>query len=164
MKRLIAALLFLPLAAVAEPDAAYKPLAYLAGHCWKGTFPDGKQSDEHCFAWMYEGKFLRDVHTVRAAGRPDYVGESTYFWDSAARRLEYLYIENKGGFSRGLVSVEQDALVFPSTSFVSDGRTQSYRSRWQRVGENAYDVVTELQSAEGWKPWFKMKMERVAGK
>jgi hypothetical protein len=163
MKRLLLAALLAPLAAAAAHDPALEPLAFLAGHCWKGTFPDGKQSDEHCFSWLYGGKFLRDVHTVRAAGRPDYVGESTYFFDSAAKRLEYLYIENKGGLSRGLVSTEGEALVFPPTAFTSDGKTQRYRARWQRSGEGAYEVITELQAeAEGaWKPWFRTRMEKT---
>jgi hypothetical protein len=163
MKRLLLAALLVPLAAAAEPDAAFAPLAFLAGHCWKGTFPDGKQTDEHCFSWLYEGRFLRDTHTVRATGRPDYVGESTYFFDTSAKRLEYLYIENKGGFSRGLVSTDGEALVFPATAFVSAGKTQHYRARWQRSGDGAYDVITELQpEAEGaWKPWFKTRMEKA---
>jgi hypothetical protein len=44
----------------AAPIEALQPLAFLAGHCWKGDFPDGKQSDEHCFVWLYDGKALRD--------------------------------------------------------------------------------------------------------
>jgi hypothetical protein len=165
MKRLLlAAALLAPLAAAAQAAPGFEPLAFLAGHCWKGTFPDGRQTDEHCFSWLYGGKFLRDVHTVRAAGKPDYVGESTYFFDASAKRLEYLYIEDKGGFSRGLVSTEGDALVFPGTPFVSAGKTQHYRARWQRSDDGAYEVVTELQAeAEGaWKPWFRMRMEKTA--
>ena len=104
MRHLIAAVLFLStFGAAAEPIDALKPMAFLAGSCWKGEFPDGKQSDEHCFTWMYDGKALRDVHTVRAPGRPDYVGETTYFWDPASKRVEYLYVENHGGISRGTV-------------------------------------------------------------
>ena len=63
-------------AAAAEPPTPYQPLAFLAGHCWKGSFPGGKLTDEHCFSWIYDGKFLRDVHTLRGAGRPDAQGES----------------------------------------------------------------------------------------
>ena len=103
-------------------------------------------TDEHCFTWIYDGKFLRDRHTVRAEGKPDALGESIYFWDSAAKQLEYLYIESDGGFSRGPVSIDNEALVFPDTSFVEKGKTMVYRSRWQRSGASAYDVVTEFKS------------------
>lgn len=164
MRMMIGTLLLMSCgAANAEPAAGYEPLAYLAGHCWKGVFPGGKQSDEHCFSWIYDGKFLRDRHTVRSAGQPDSLGESIYFWDSASHQIQYLYIESDGGFSRGSVSADKEALVFPDTSYVENGKTQIYRSRWQRNGESAYDVVTEFQAKDGWAPGFKVHMERVAG-
>ena len=160
MRSLICWLLIVPSFAFAHPDAVYQPLAFLADHCWKGAFPGGG-TDEHCFTWVYDGKFLRDRHTVRAEGKPDALGESIYFWDSAAKRLEYLYIESDGGFSRGPVSIDHESLVFPDTNFVENGQTMVYRSRWQRSGEAAYDVVTEFKSKDGWMPGFKVHMERV---
>ena len=121
------------MAAPAEaPPAPYQPLAFLVGHCWKGTFPDGKATDEHCFSWIYGGKFVRDEN-----------------------------IESAGGFSRGTVSGEGDALVFPPTSYLEQGETQTYRSRWQPAGQDAYDVVTEFQVKDGWVPGFKLHMEKV---
>src|SRR5215831_21016025 len=101
-----------PAIAAAAPVEGLKPMAFLAGHCWKGEFPGGKQTDEHCFTWLYDGRALRDTHTVRAPGRPDYVGETTYYFDSVAKRVDWLYIENLGGVSRGTVQSEGNALVF----------------------------------------------------
>src|SRR5262249_14364947 len=162
MRKLLSLVLLMPLFASAEPAAVYQPLAFLAGHCWKGTFPDGKQTDEHCFSWIYGGKFLRDEHTVRGPGHADMRGESIYFWNSSAGKLEYLYIEDQGGHSRGLVdAAESGTLKFPSTNFEQDGQTQVYRSQWQRVGDNAYEVLTEFQSKDGWVPGFKVHMVRV---
>jgi hypothetical protein len=60
--------------------------------------------------------------------------------------------------------VEHDALVFPDTSYEENGKTQIYRSRWQRSGDNAYDVVTEFQAKNGWVPGFKVRMEQVPAK
>ena len=160
MRKLIYGLLLIPGAALALPDPGYQPLEFLAGHCWKGAFPGGKQTDEHCFTWVYGGKFLRDRHTVRSDGKPDALGESIYFWDSAAKRLEYLYIESDGGFSRGPVSVDKDSLVFPDTTFVEQGKTMVYRSRWLHSAAHAYDVVTEFQSQGAWMPGFKLHMEQ----
>jgi hypothetical protein len=162
MRKLIGLLLLLPCCALADAQSAYQPLAFLAGHCWKGAFPGGKQTDEHCFSWIYDGKFLRDLHTVRAEGKPDALGESIYFWNSSANQLEYLYIESDGGFSRGPVSTERDSLVFPDTNFVENGKTQVYRSRWQHSGSDAYDVVTEFRAKDGWVPGFKVHMELLA--
>ena len=42
MRRLAWLLLLAPAAAPAEPIDALKPMAFLAGHCWKGQFADGK--------------------------------------------------------------------------------------------------------------------------
>jgi hypothetical protein len=159
MRKWTCLLLFTPGLAFSGPDPGYQPLAFLAGHCWTGTFPGGKQSDEHCFSWVYGGKFLRDRHTLRAAGKPDALGESIYFWNSGAKQLEYLYIESDGGFSRGPVSVDKGSLVFPDTNFVENGKTMVYRSRWQRSGGDAYDVVTEFKSDKGWVPGFEIHMQ-----
>jgi hypothetical protein len=62
------------------------------------------------------------------------------------------------------VATDRDALVFPDTSYVEGGTTQIYRSRWQRRGENAYDVVTEFQAKDGWVPGFSLHMEQVPAK
>ena len=158
---LLIMLLIVPVAA-AEPLGAYQPLAFLAGHCWRGSFADGAQSDEHCFSWIYGGKFLRDVHVVRGPGHADHTGESIYFWDSVAGELGYLYIESDGGFSRGTVTAEGTTLVFPPTRYIENGAVQTYRSRWQRDGAEAYDVVSEFEGKNGWVPGFKVHLRRVS--
>jgi len=155
-----ACLATLPAPAV-PPASGYQPLAFLIGHCWRGAFADGQTSDEHCFSWIYAGKFVRDEHVVRRAGQADARGESIYLWDAAAGELQYLYIESAGGFSRGTVSGAGDALVFPASSYSENGRTQTNRSRWQRSGADAYDVVTELQVEGRWVPGFSVHMQQV---
>ena len=84
---------------VEVPMSAYQPLAFLVGHCWRGTFPAGRATDEHCFSWIYGGRFVRDEHVVHRAGRPDDFGESIYLWDSTSGQLQYLYIESAGGLA-----------------------------------------------------------------
>ena len=164
MQRILALMILLPCVAAAEPRAEYQPLVFLAGHCWKGEFPGGgKTTDEHCFSWIYDDKFLRDQHTVRTPGKPDALGESIYFWDANDNRLEYLYIESDGGSSRGPVTTQQGTLVFPDTTFIQGGKTQVYRSRWQPNGASAYDVLTEFKGKDSWVPGFKLHMELVAG-
>jgi hypothetical protein len=145
---------------VAAPIEPLQPLAFLAGHCWKGDFADGKRTDEHCFVWLYDGKALRDTHTVRTPGRPDYVGETTYYWDSAANRLEYLYIENAGGVSRGSVHSTAEALVFPATQYVEGGQSMTYRVRWTRLSDTSYEAWSEMQVKDGWTTMFKMTMKQ----
>jgi len=147
---------------VAAPIEPLRPMAFLAGHCWKGDFADGKQTDEHCFAWLYDGKALRDTHTVRAPGRPDYVGETTYYWDSASKRVEFVYIENLGGVSRGSMESMPDALVFPATQYVADGQSMTYRVRWTKLSDTSYKAWSEMQAKDGWKTMFKLTMKRAS--
>ena len=148
--------------ATAGSAAAYEPLAFLIGHCWKGTSANGTVSDEHCFSWIYGGKFVRDEHVVhRADGQPDAFGESIYLWDADSSQLQYLYIESAGGYSRGTVSGEAGTLVFPPTTYTEKGQVQTYRSRWQRVGTDAYDVVTEFRDGDRWVPGFTLHMQKV---
>jgi hypothetical protein len=142
--------------------SGYQPLAFLIGHCWKGTFPDSHVTDEHCFSWVYGGKFVRDRHVLRpGAGKSDALGESIYLWDATAKELQYLYIESAGGFSRGTVSADGDALIFPPTPYQENGESRIYRSRWQRSGEHAYDVITEFQVKGVWTPGFTLHMQQV---
>jgi hypothetical protein len=150
------------LPAMAETPSAYQPIAFLVGHCWKGTFPDGKVTDQHCFSWIYGDKFVRDEHVVHREGRPDARGESIYLWDAAAGQLQYLYIESAGGYSRGTVTADAHGLVFPATTYREDGHTQLYRARWQRAGSDAYDVLTEFQEKGRWLPGFTVHMQRIA--
>ena len=164
MRRLLA-LLALPClaatAAEAQTPELLKPMAFLAGHCWKGTFPDGKATDEHCFSWMYGGRVLRDTHTVRKPGQPDGLGESTYYVDSAGNHVNYLYVESSGGFSRGTVESLPEALLFPDTQYISDGEALVYRARWTRQEDKAYEAWSEAQTPSGWATMFKLVMKRV---
>jgi hypothetical protein len=146
--------------AAAAPIEPLQPMAFLAGHCWKGDFPGGKQTDEHCFAWLYDGKALRDTHTVRTPGRPDYIGETTYYWDSAAKRVEFVYIENLGGISRGNMQSMPEALIFPPTQYVADGQAMTYRVRWTRLSDTSYEAWSEMQGKDGWTTMFKLTMKR----
>jgi hypothetical protein len=148
-------------AAAAPPPSPYQGLAFLVGHCWKGTFPGGKVTDVHCFSWVYGDKFVRDEHVVHRGPGQDDRGESLYLWDAARGQIQYLYIESAGGFSRGSVSREGDVLVFPPSHYTENGAEQTYRSRWQRSGEHAYEVITEFSVKGAWTPGFRVHMQEL---
>jgi hypothetical protein len=145
-----------------QPVDALKPMAFLAGHCWNGVFPDKRQNDEHCFQWVYNGNALRDTHTVRAPGRPDYIGETTYYWDSGSKRVEFLYIENLGGVSHGTMESTPGALVFPPTQYVADGQSMTYRVRWTLISDSSYEAWSEMQVKDAWVTMFKITMKRAS--
>jgi hypothetical protein len=151
-----------PIMAADAPSHPLDPLASFAGHCFKGSFPDRADTDEHCFQWLYGGKALRDTHTVRGASHPDYVGETTYYWDSAARRIDYLYIENGGGVMRGSVEPAAGALIFPAAAYVADGQSTTLRVRWTLQGEQGYEAWSEVQGKDGWQTFFRLRMARTS--
>jgi hypothetical protein len=136
-------------------------MAFLAGHCWKGSFPGSERTDEHCFSWLYDGKALRDTHTVRTPGAPDYVGETTYYWNPSTGRVEFLYVENQGGISRGTMEPASGVLTFPPTQFLEGDTTLTYRVRWTRTGDDAYEAWSEMQHDASWKTMFRLTMKRV---
>ena len=166
MRRLLATLA-LALASLAGTAGAadsadlLKPFGFLAGHCWKGSFADGKRTDEHCFAWMLDGRALRDTHVVRAPGQADGAGETIYYVNAGTHRVEYLYVENQGGFSRGAVEMLPEALLFPDTQYVADGESLTYRARWTPKGPDAYEAWSEAQTRDGWSTMFKLEMKKT---
>lgn len=157
---------WLQAASAAVPPTAsdpYRPLAFLIGHCWQGTFAGASgKSDTHCFSRIYGGRFVRDEHVVHPGdGTPDQFGESIYLWDSAAGQLQYVYIESGGGILRGTVTAEGDALIFPAAAYIENGKSMNVRARWQPAGDDAYDVTTEFEVQGRWVQGFALHMQRV---
>ena len=159
MRPLLMLLLLSSAAAQAAPAEALKPMAFLAGHCWKGEFPDGKQTDEHCYSWLLDGHALRDVHTVRTPGKPDYVGETIYHYDSAAKVVSYLYVENGGGFSRGTMKPTATGLEFPEAQYINGSMVLPYRVQWT-VNANSYEAFSEMYVKDKWITQFKMILKK----
>lgn len=137
------------LAADSSPLAAFD---FWAGHCWKGSFPDGKSVDEHCFAWVYPGHALRDRHVVTAPGRPDYIGETVYFWDSEAKAIAYVYYENLGGIGRGTAVATAEGLSFPDGRYSGAGQVLVYRATWKKGADGSYQAANEARKGEDWVP------------
>lgn len=160
MRKLIPILLLAATGVQAAPATPLQPMAFLAGHCWKGTFADGKTTDEHCFQWQYEGHVLRDVHTVRAAGRPDYVGETLYYYDSASKQVAFLYVENGGGYSRGTMLASKDGLEFPETDYVAAGKALRYRVRWTPTSADGYEAHSEMLLNGQWTTQFRLQLKK----
>lgn len=149
-RTLLLPLLVAPAFAFGAPDPALEPLAFLAGHCWKGAIPGTPDIDEHCFAWLYEGKYLRDRHVVRRGDKTVYEGESTYYWNSVAKQVEYFYVTAAGGHAQGRMVAESTALVFPESSLVMGGKSFVVRSQWKRTGDHGYEVLREYQVDGKW--------------
>lgn len=148
--------------ALARPrPARLEAMAFLAGACWRGTFPDGRQTDTHCFSPIYEGDFLQDGHVVEGAATP-YSGHTLYHYDVMGRSITYQYRASDGSVSGGVARPTADGLSFPAETHRSpDGRETTIRSTWTRDGADAYLVRAEARAGAGWRELWRMRMVRT---
>lgn len=137
-----------------------QPLAFVVGSCWRGTFPDGRRTDTHCFTSAYEGAFIRDRHVVENGPRP-YVGETFFRWDAAASQIRYAYYASGGNFSAGEATPQDNGVSFSDETMAAGSQRMEIRSSWQRDGADAYRVLTEVRQGESWREVVRMRMERV---
>ncbi|HEU5219343.1 MAG TPA: hypothetical protein VFU23_11820 [Gemmatimonadales bacterium] len=126
----------------------FGPLEPLVGHCWVGAFPDGKQTDEHCFEWVFDRKFIRDRHVVR--GGAPYQGETIYGWDTATKRMSYWYWSSEGFILTGRVDYSAEGIAFPG-----DG---DIKAEWTRPAAAGYRVTQSRRVNGVWKELWTMEM------
>lgn len=164
MRRFFLPLLLAAGSASAGPIDALQPMSFLAGHCWKGSIPATASTDEHCFEWVLNGHVMRDTHVVRTAGKPDYRGETTYYWSPIANSIEYLYLESSGGMSRGTMDTVANTLYFAPAQDAAEAASNgvvTYRMRWAPSGARAFDAWAEKRGPDGsWQTMFKMTMTK----
>jgi copper(I)-binding protein len=136
-------------------------MAFLAGSCWRGAFPDGRRTDTHCFSPIYGGNFLQDHHVVEGAPTP-YSGYSLYRYDVMGRSITYQYRASDGSVSGGAARPIAGGLSFPAeTHRARDGRETTIRSMWTRDGADAYLVRAEARAGGGWRELWRMRMVRI---
>jgi hypothetical protein len=142
-----------------HPTPDFRPLEFLVGHCWVGTFPDGKATDEHCFEWGFNRKFVRDRHVVRNGPGP-YSGETLYGWDPEKKRLGFWYWNSEGEILTGAVEYRPGSIVFP-TKQVTEKGTIELRAIWTPMGQDSYRVEQSQRVGKEWKPLWTMDLKRA---
>jgi hypothetical protein len=135
----------------------FRPLEFLVGHCWIGTFPNGKETDEHCFEWVFDHKFIRDRHVVR--GGDPYEGESLYRWDETAKRIGYNYWNSAGQMMTGSVEETPEGVVFPQRLETASGTTEM-KAIWTRPSPDSYHVWVGQKTGAEWKVLWTMDLKR----
>jgi hypothetical protein len=141
------------------PD--FRPLEFLVGSCWAGTFPDGKQTDEHCFEWVFDHKFIRDRHVVRN-GKAPYAGETLYGWNVRQKQLAFWYWNSEGEVLTGTVEYHAENIVFP-TRYETEKGTVELRATWTRTGPDSYRVEQSRRQGDEWTPLWAMELRRKHG-
>ncbi|HEY0116955.1 MAG TPA: SRPBCC domain-containing protein [Allosphingosinicella sp.] len=121
-------------------------MQFLLGHCWQGTFADGKL-DTHCFEPVYGGALIRDRHEVTGG----YAGETLYNWDANRTLAEYTYWNVSGGVSRGTMREQGGLLDFGDEVYRGrDGRETRIATIWRRIDDTSYEVrVTSAADPTG---------------
>lgn len=143
------------------PLRGFQPVAFLAGSCWRGAFPDGRQTDTHCFSPIYGGRYMQDRHIVGGAPTP-YSGDTLYTWETMSRQIRFEYNASDGSRSVGRAVPAPNGLSFPEeTHSAADGSEMTIRSSWTRDGDNAYVVLSEARQGAGWRELWRMRMERI---
>ncbi len=139
------------------------PLAFLAASCWRGTFPDGRQTDTHCFSPIYSGSYMQDRHVVLGAPA-SYSGVTLYRRGYMTSNVSFTYRASDGSVTNGSVVPIEGGLSFPEVHRAADGTESQIRTTWLRDGPDAYNVRSEMQQRGGdWRTMFNMRMVRIGG-
>ena len=144
----------------AQARRGMQAFAFLAASCWRGTFPDGRQTDTHCFSPIYSGNYLQDRHVVLGAPAP-YSGVTLYRRDPMGGSVSFTYRASDGSVTRGRAIPIEGGLSFPEEHRAADGTVSPIRTTWMRDGDDAYRVRSEIQRDGSWRTMLDMRMERI---
>jgi hypothetical protein len=126
----------------------FRPLAFLAGSCWHGPFPDGQKIDSHCFKWFQRGRYLRERNELIGSD-PPYGGETTYYWDPDRKAIAYIYLAVDGGISTGSVVVEDGIIKFPNERYVGSEGELKLRSEVVQTGPDEHRRQSWILGQDG---------------
>jgi len=136
---------------VTIPDEL-KPFAFLAGACWEGPMPDGKQVQAHCMRWFMRGRYFRDRFELKGSN-PPYGGETTYYWDHDLKQVRYIYWGNDGGYSTGSMKVDGTTLTFDDERYIGKEGEMFVRGEIKPVDANSISWRSEIKGPDGkWMP------------
>ncbi len=141
--------ILIALAAPAESPsmlrAELEPLAFLAGHCWRGELATG-EIDTHCYEPVYGGQHVRDRHEV-TGGESVYAGE-TFYSAEPSGGIAFTYFNSHGGVSRGVMRRGDDGFHVAEERYRgTDGREIVLTISWGPDGADGYRVVTASEDA-----------------
>lgn len=145
-----------------DPLAPFGWFKDIAGHCWSGTYPDGKTSDTQCYSVQF-GRMLRG--TIRLSGMhgnkqvDNFEGASVYAWNPKARRVDYTFWASDGTYGTGEMFLEGKRLIFPMSGGTASN-AGALRSVWRRVDADSFIVTREKRQGDAWAKVFDVTYRR----
>lgn len=126
--------------------------AFLVGKDWITTFPDGKTTDTQRFEWLYDGKFLRNLHWVKSGdGKVMYEGETIYAWDYAKQRIVWYYFNTTGGHLVGFLKTAKDGYEYEAKNIAPTGQTSEVRGGMKFDNDSTFRSITYFKRGEEWQ-------------
>ena len=147
---------------LAAPAAAagLDALDGMVGHCWQGELKDAGSIDTHCWRSALDGQYVVDAHVVRGK-TPDYSGDTYFRWNKDKGVIEFWYFNSLGEVSKGTATPVEGGLDFPEERYEGEDGTRVFRSRLRWHDAAHYRMVTEEQTAEGWREFMAVDFSRV---
>ena len=121
-----------------EDEVTLGLLLALAGQCFAGDVAPATR-DEHCFAAVYGGQHVRDVHAVTKDGRIVYQGDTLYSVEGEA--VSFAYVSSIGGIGRGTATLTPGDWRFAMTMRATPtAAPQPAEIRWRWNDAESYTV------------------------
>lgn len=156
----VLACLLLPVATAAEDEllsARLAPFNRLVGTVWVGAFPGTELIDEQEFEWVFEGRFLRNLHRVKnGEGAVVYQGETIYAWDVTTDTLVWWYWNSTGGFVTGTLSQTEDGWSFDGINHAPPPQPAEVKGLFRLIDPDTWESVQYFMSEDGWQERFTM--------
>ena len=85
---------------------------------------------------------------------------SVFSWDAVNKRVRYHYFTSTGAVSEGYFDNRAEGIVIPERHVGDDGKVTELETRYERDGDDAYNVVTREKTAEGWVERWSLRYRR----
>ena len=147
-----------------EPQipAALQPLAPLAGASWVADFPNGKARDTHHYSWVFNGKFLRDVHEVATLdGKVIYSGETIFAHDVETGKLVWWYWNSTGGYITGDAETIGEVLRFNGENHADPKQPKQTRSEFAEITATSVIMRSYFLVDHQWKEQFAITFVKI---
>jgi hypothetical protein len=150
--------------APADPLTQFAWLKDLAGHCWSGTYPDGKVSDTQCYSVQFDRLLRGTIKVTGTVGNQpiNFEGDSVYAWNAKANRVQYTLWARDGSYGTGEMYAEGEYLIFPPVA-TADSRHEM-RAVWARIDADSFMVTREQRQDGVWTKILEVTYRRTEAK